>query len=249
MSKYLAVLDLDDSVLDNPDQNVNGNSPLGYVEDELGWVEDSGITPDSIECLNENSIWQSYMKYLAEWIFSHSDASHEGESPLSYREWKEKSDADAYANHNSEKLISSDDLLYAMNYPDNGKNDIMVIRVNHGDENGTLHLVGYIDGDGFDISVVEPNYCFLDDFIKDSERSGSLKDFIAHFGARVTPFYGTDEDAPGNAMLYLSNVYVGGNTVCKAERGIILPDEDSLQNLFDLKDGFYLVGIKNYWLH
>lgn len=238
MSKFIATLVLDDSVLSDPEQNVNDHSSLGYVEEELGWIEQSGISVESIKQLDDKTSYKKYMSYLVDWIFEHSNDENPGASPLSYDQW-----LNGDVNNYPVRIMDVNQFAEEMNYPD--CNDMIVIAVDKvEDENEDhIHVIAYFDGD-YDTSVLEPVGCYLDSFCRDNSSPGSVWDYIARFKANYTQFSGDEPNSAEKALLYLRDACLDSSMVIhRADKCLILRNEE-LDELLSLPSGVYLVGVK-----
>lgn len=62
---------------------------IDYVEKELGWVEESGISHGDMVILDydSDSPHERYLNYLSNWIFDHHDEEFQGCSPAGYEQW------------------------------------------------------------------------------------------------------------------------------------------------------------------
>lgn len=241
MSKYIATLDLDDSFIENPETNINDHSPIGYVEEELGWASQSGIYLDGLIPVDEDgSTWSKYISYLADWIITHADSHTTGDSPLPYDKWELKVNAGANRINGS---MSVDEFINAMDYPYN--NRVMAISVskpkNEFDDH--IQVLGYIDGD-FDLTVYKPSKCFLDSFCRDHEHSGDVMDYIKMFSSTYATFTGDEEDPADKAITYLRDIYIDSHSVVHRANTCLILRNDDMDELLNLPAGVYLVGIK-----
>ena len=238
MSKYLVTLNLDDSILKDPDMNPNGNESRSYVEEELGWVEQSGISVESVEDLDDKTPYKKYVSYLVDWIFNHSHDENPGSGPLSYDQW-----LNGDINNYPVRIMDVHQFTEEMNYPD--CNDMMVIAVEKpaNEDDDYLHVIAYLDGD-YDTSVLEPVGCYLDSFCRDNSAPGSVWDYIARFKANYTQFSGDEPNAAEKALLYLRDACLDSSMVIhRADKCMILRNEE-LDELLSLPSGVYLVGVK-----
>lgn len=67
---------------------------LDYVDRELGWVEESGISHGDMVILDcdSESTHERYLNYLSDWIFNHHGDEFQGCSPASYEKWLDNED-------------------------------------------------------------------------------------------------------------------------------------------------------------
>lgn len=80
------------------DEEVSGveKGTIDYVEHEMGWVNESGISlGDAILAdYDSDSQWERYINYLGNWILNHNDEEYAGMSPASFEEWRDNEDAE-----------------------------------------------------------------------------------------------------------------------------------------------------------
>ena len=69
---------------------------IDYVDRELGWVEESGISHGDMVILDydSDSSHERYLNYLSNWIFNHHDEECAGMSPACFEEWRDNEDND-----------------------------------------------------------------------------------------------------------------------------------------------------------
>ena len=63
-----------------------------YLEQEFGWINDSGIYLRDYITTDENDRWSKYINYLIKWAMEHSGAEYDGMSPACYDEWRDNED-------------------------------------------------------------------------------------------------------------------------------------------------------------
>lgn len=84
--RIMALLEVDD---DTAFQKID-DGPIPYLEQEMGWLEQSQIFLKEafIADEDESDAEQAYLNYLAEWIFDCLRNSLYEKGPVSFREWK-----------------------------------------------------------------------------------------------------------------------------------------------------------------
>lgn len=67
----------------------SGLTPGEYLEKEMGWTQESGISISEWSMVEDDSDceWERYIHYLHRWAFDNS-AENEGECPLNFNTWK-----------------------------------------------------------------------------------------------------------------------------------------------------------------
>ena len=84
MRKIFAIIEIDD------DRAIAEDKGTGeYLEQEFGWLEQSGITLNHwlVSDYDDVERWARYIDYLIEWAFDHSSEDYDGMSPACYDEW------------------------------------------------------------------------------------------------------------------------------------------------------------------
>ena len=69
-------------------------SPTEYLENEFGWLEQSGISLQNCIISDEDDAvrWGRYIDYLINWAITHYSDEYDGMSPAGYDEWCENED-------------------------------------------------------------------------------------------------------------------------------------------------------------
>ena len=84
--KIIALLEVNDNTAF---QKID-DGPIPYLEQEMGWLEQSQIfLKDAfIADEDENDAEQAYLNYLAAWVFDCLNNKRRSKSPVSFHEWK-----------------------------------------------------------------------------------------------------------------------------------------------------------------
>lgn len=88
--KVFAVIEVDDDMAIAEDKGTGD-----YLEEEFGWLEQSGISLRDWLLSDEDDVekWARYIDYLIEWAFDHSDTTaYNNKSPACYDEWDDNED-------------------------------------------------------------------------------------------------------------------------------------------------------------
>ena len=87
MTKVYAEFDVDDDrLIDNDDETLSER-----FEEECGWVEQSGMILKNKLVVDENDDWYRYLRYLVDWAMKSQNLVTKTDSPLSYKEFLERS--------------------------------------------------------------------------------------------------------------------------------------------------------------
>ncbi len=67
------------------------DGPIPYLEQEFGWLEQSGISLSDafIADSDDTDSWGRYIAYLAKWVFEHQSCDNQGAVPLTYAQWNQ----------------------------------------------------------------------------------------------------------------------------------------------------------------
>ena len=87
MTKVYAEFDVDDNrLIDNDDETLSER-----FDEECGWVEQSGMILKNKLVVDENDNWHRYLRYLVDWAMKPQNLVTKTDSPLSYKEFHERS--------------------------------------------------------------------------------------------------------------------------------------------------------------
>ena len=86
--KIIALIEVDD---DTVFQKID-DGPISYLENEMGWLEQSQIflSEAFIADEDETDTEQAYLNYLADWIFNHQGNELCENEPVVFSEWKQQ---------------------------------------------------------------------------------------------------------------------------------------------------------------
>lgn len=84
--EFIAIIGLDEEKMITYSGN-NDVSPGDFLEQEFGWMEQSGITLENWALIDFDVQWEQYLRYLVDWAISHSSDDEIGKSPMSYKVW------------------------------------------------------------------------------------------------------------------------------------------------------------------
>ena len=89
--KIIALIEVDD---DTAFQK-NDDGPISYLENEMGWLEQSQIFLENafIADEDETDTEQTYLNYLADWIFNHQGNELRENEPVGFLEWKRRDES------------------------------------------------------------------------------------------------------------------------------------------------------------
>lgn len=94
MREFIAVIEFDEDVAAEFDETkgYKDRSPGDVLEQEFGWLYESGIVLCNWALVDYDIPWEQYIKYLTEWAIEHSSDDATDAVPMTYDQWK-KADA------------------------------------------------------------------------------------------------------------------------------------------------------------
>lgn len=99
-------------------------APGEYLEQEFGWLQQSGFKLSDWALLDHDVLWEQYLLYLANWIVEHSsEPCHKG--PDSFSQWK-----DNCTSHAAEEplcLIGCEENSYELAIENGPVNELTVL--------------------------------------------------------------------------------------------------------------------------
>lgn len=90
MRQFIAIINYDEGVVSRycEENGLGDVTPGEYLEQEFGWIEQSGFSLEGWRLCDYDDSWDQYRMYVAEWAMNDVDQDdYKGESPLSYYEW------------------------------------------------------------------------------------------------------------------------------------------------------------------
>lgn len=99
-------------------------TPGEYLEQEFGWLKQSGFKLSDWALLDHDVLWEQYLLYLANWIVEHSSDVCEG--PESFYQWKNK-----FASEMTEEpitLIGYEENSYELAIENGPVNELNILR-------------------------------------------------------------------------------------------------------------------------
>lgn len=84
--EFIAIIGLDEEKMITYSGN-NDVSPGDFLEQEFGWMGQSGITLENWALIDFDVQWEQYLRYLVNWAISHSSDDEIGKLPMSYKVW------------------------------------------------------------------------------------------------------------------------------------------------------------------
>ena len=89
---FIAVIGYDEEVANKycERNGIDGDTTPGdFLEQEFGWLEESGFSLERWALVDEDVQWEAYLQYLVQWATDHNNPEeYEGQSPLNYEDWK-----------------------------------------------------------------------------------------------------------------------------------------------------------------
>lgn len=88
---FVAILGMDEAKMKSTAieaENCADIAPGEFLEQEFGWLEQSGFVLESWALLDHDVLWEQYLLYLVDWAISNSDGEQVEQPPESYRSWQ-----------------------------------------------------------------------------------------------------------------------------------------------------------------
>lgn len=116
--------------------------------------------------------------------------------------------------------------------------DVCVINVDGEPHNNVIRLYSYLDFDKNSLIEINPQMCYLDEFIDNIDIYESVWDYASEFSADRIPIY----DDPFEQMYMAAANERGFSLTDKYEDTYILIRNDEIGKLKELRSGIYVVG-------
>lgn len=89
MKEFISILGFNENIAlaFNEYNGQEYTNPEDSLEQELGWLNESGFCLESSALIDRDVQWGRYLRYLVQWAIGHSSAEYEGMCPACYDEW------------------------------------------------------------------------------------------------------------------------------------------------------------------